>query len=113
MTGMGVIIRCTSAETGGEAGGGAGFPPPGAGRTPGEGVAQERRFEVVHGTLTFARDGSTHVVRAGERLTVPAGSEYGLRSTGSQPAQFVCEIRPALDFETRVGDLFNTHGRSM
>ena len=112
MTGMGVIIRCTSEETGGEALVIEVFLPAGPWRTLGDSPAQERRFEVVQGELTFDVDDSSHVVVAGERITVPARSEYRLRSTGPQPAQFVCEIRPALDFEERVGTLFNTHGRS-
>src|SRR5258708_7549227 len=74
------------------------FLPAGPWRTLGDSPEQERRFEVVRGELTFKVDDATYVVGAGERLTVPAGSEYRLRSTGSRPAQFVCEIRPALDF---------------
>jgi glyoxylate utilization-related uncharacterized protein len=112
MTGLGVVIRCTTEETGGDAVVVEVFLPAGPWRTLGDSPAQERRFEVVHGELTFKVDDATYVVGAGERLTVPAGSEYRLRSTGSRPAQFVCEIRPALDFEERVGALFTTQRRS-
>ena len=112
MTGLGVVIRCTTEETGGEAVVVEVFLPAGPWRTLGESVTQERRFEVVHGELSFEADGGTYVVGAGERFAVPAGSDYRLRSTGSRPAQFVCELRPALDFEERVGALFNTHRRS-
>jgi mannose-6-phosphate isomerase-like protein (cupin superfamily) len=112
MTGLGVVIRCTTEETGGEAVVVEVFLPEGPWRTLGDSAEQERRFEVVHGELSFTGDGGTHVVRAGERFTVPAGSDYRLRSSGSRPAQFVCEIRPALDFEERVGALFNSQRRS-
>jgi uncharacterized protein YaiE (UPF0345 family) len=112
MTGLGVVIRCTTEETGGEAVVVEVFLPEGPWRTLGDSSAQERRFEVVHGQLSFRADGATQVVGPGERFTAPAGSNYRLRSTGSRPAQFICELRPALDFEERVGELFNTQRRS-
>jgi mannose-6-phosphate isomerase-like protein (cupin superfamily) len=112
MTGLGLVIRCTTEETGGEAVVVEVFLPAGEWRTLGDSTAQERRFEVVQGELSFRTDGGTHVVGPGERFTVPAGSTYRLRSTGSRPAQFVCEIRPALDFEERVGALFTNQRRS-
>jgi glyoxylate utilization-related uncharacterized protein len=112
MTGLGVVIRCTAEETGGEAVVVEVFLPEGPWRTLGDRGSQERRLEVVHGELSVRVDDETHVVGVGQRLTVPAGSDYRLRSTGSRPAQFVCEIRPALDFEERVGVLFTTQRRS-
>jgi uncharacterized protein YaiE (UPF0345 family) len=112
MTGLGVVIRCTSEETSGEAVVVEVFLPSAAWQTLGDSTEQERRFEVVQGELSFRSDGGTHVVGPGERFTVPAGSEYRVRSTGPRAAQFVCEVRPALDFEERVGELFNTQRRS-
>jgi glyoxylate utilization-related uncharacterized protein len=108
VTGLGVVIRCTTEETGGEAVVVEVFLPEGPWRTLGEDASQERRFEVVHGELSFKAGGRTHVVREGERFTVPAGADYRVRSTGARPAQFVCELRPALDFEERIGGLFST-----
>jgi uncharacterized protein YaiE (UPF0345 family) len=112
MTGLGVVIRCTTEETSGEAVVVEVFLPSAPWQTLGDCTAQERRFEVVHGELSFRADDGTHVVGPGERFTVPAGSDYRVQSTGSQPAQFICEVRPALDFEERVGELFNTKRRS-
>lgn len=102
-----VVIRCTSAETGGRAvvveallavGGFAG--------SLGDGVTQERRFEVVHGQVAFELEEGLVVLTAGERLTVEPGGTYRLWNAGVDDAQFVCEVRPALDFEQRVGELF-------
>ena len=112
MTGLGVVIRCTTEETGGEAVVVEVFLPEGPWRTLGDNASQERRFEVVHGELEFRTDGGAHTIGAGERFTVPAGADYRLRSAASRPAQFVCELRPALDFEERIGALFNTQRRS-
>jgi quercetin dioxygenase-like cupin family protein len=112
MTGLGVVIRCTTEETAGEAVVVEVFLPAGPWQTLGDSTAQERRFEVVQGELSFEADGGMHVVGPGDRFTVLAGAEYRVRSTGARPAQFVCEVRPALDFEERVGALFTTQRRS-
>jgi quercetin dioxygenase-like cupin family protein len=107
-----IVIRCTAEETGGEAvvvevvlaAGGAT-------RSFGRGAGQERRFEVISGEVAFELAGTTRIAGAGERLTLAAGVEHRFWNAGGEEAQFVCEVRPALDFEQRVESFVNS-GRS-
>jgi glyoxylate utilization-related uncharacterized protein len=108
-----IVVRCSALETGGAAVVIEGFlAPDGLAGALAPGTAHELRFEVVHGELQFELDGATHVATAGDRLTVPRGTAYRLWNPGGVEAQFVCEARPALDFEQQVRARFITDRRT-
>jgi quercetin dioxygenase-like cupin family protein len=58
--------------------------------------AQDERFEVLEGTLTFLLDGDERQVGAGEVLEVPRGTVHQVRNAGDVPATAVWQTRPAL-----------------
>src|ERR1043166_4345590 len=62
--------------------------------------SQEERFEVLRGTVGFKIGGKELVAGPGQRLTVPAGTRHKFWHAGDDVAHFVCEIRPALQFES-------------
>jgi mannose-6-phosphate isomerase-like protein (cupin superfamily) len=87
----------TSAETQGElhemrATYPAGSPLPPAHLHP----AQDERFEVEAGTLTFVVDGGERVVGAGESIDIPRGAVHQVRNAGDVPAVTIWQTRPAL-----------------
>lgn len=46
------------------------------------------------------------LARAGDILTVPAGTPHRFHNPGLQQAKFLCEIRPALGFESVIETMF-------
>jgi quercetin dioxygenase-like cupin family protein len=58
--------------------------------------AQDERFEVLEGTLTFVLDGEERQVVAGEVLEVPRGTVHQVRNAGEVPAMARWQTRPAL-----------------
>jgi mannose-6-phosphate isomerase-like protein (cupin superfamily) len=68
--------------------------------------AQEERFEVVRGTVGFKVGRKKLVAGPGTRVTVPAGTPHRFWNAGDEVAQFVCEIRPALQFESLIETMF-------
>ena len=80
---------------------------------PGGGVAaahvhpfQSERFEVLEGTLEFRRERRKVTAPAGEVVTVEPGTVHSFRNVGETPASFVCEVRPALQFERFIETMF-------
>ena len=68
--------------------------------------SQEERFEVLRGTVGFRVGREKLVAGPGKRLTVPAGTPHKFWNAGDDEAQFVCEIRPALQFESLLETMF-------
>ena len=68
--------------------------------------SQEERFQVLRGTVGFKIGGKKQVAGPGTRVTVPAGTPHKFWNAGEETAQFVCEIRPALQFESRLETMF-------
>lgn len=108
VTGERLVFRKTSRETNGEAVVVEGFVKP-------NGVVaathvhpyQEERFQVLRGRVGF-RVGSERVVAGpGQRLTVPAGTAHKFWNAGDDEAHFVCEVRPALQFEQLIETMFS------
>lgn len=58
--------------------------------------AQDERFEVLSGELTFVLDGEERIVGAGEAIDVPRGTVHQVRNAGEVPASATWETRPAL-----------------
>ena len=68
--------------------------------------SQEERFEVLRGTVGFRVGREKLVAGPGKRLTVPAGTPHKFWNAGDEVAHFVCEIRPALQFESLIETMF-------
>jgi hypothetical protein len=68
--------------------------------------SQEERFEVLRGTVGFRVGREKLVAGPGKRLTVPAGTPHKFWNAGEEVAHFVCEVRPALQFESLVETMF-------
>ena len=69
--------------------------------------SQEERFEVLRGTVGFKLGREKLVAGPGKRLTVPAGTPHKFWNAGDEVAHFVCEIRPALQFESLIETMFS------
>jgi quercetin dioxygenase-like cupin family protein len=107
LTGERIVFRKTSADTNGELVVVECFVQPG-GHVAAAHVHpyQDERFEVVSGVLAFDVDGETVEARPGDRVVVPAGSAHQFRNLGDDEAHFVCEVRPALGFESLLETMF-------
>jgi len=67
---------------------------------------QEERFEVLGGSVGFRVGGEKIVGGPGTRLTVPAGTPHKFWNAGEDVAHFICEVRPALQFESLLETMF-------
>jgi quercetin dioxygenase-like cupin family protein len=111
VTGERIVFHQTSAETGGEAVVIETFVDPG-GFVAAAHVhpTQEERFQVLRGTVGFQVGRRKEVAGPGTRVTVPAGTRHRFWNAGDDVAQFVCEIRPALQFESLLETMFALAG---
>jgi mannose-6-phosphate isomerase-like protein (cupin superfamily) len=67
---------------------------------------QEERFHVLTGTVGF-RIGRKRLVAGPEtRLVVPPGTAHKFWNAGDEVARFLCEVRPALQFEQLIETMF-------
>ena len=107
VTGERILFRRTSHETNGEAVViEALVRPDGAVAMPHVHPFQEERFEVLRGTVGLKVAGRTTLAGPGERVTVPAGTRHQFWNAGDDEAHFVCEVRPALQFEQLLETMF-------
>ena len=107
VTGERIVFRQTSRETNGEAVVIETFVQPNgfvaaAHVHPG----QEERFEILRGSVGFRIGRKKLVAGPGQRLTVPAGTPHKFWNAGDEEAHFVCEVRPALQFESLLETMF-------
>jgi mannose-6-phosphate isomerase-like protein (cupin superfamily) len=107
ITGERIVFRQTSRETGGAAVVIECFVQP-TGFVAATHVhpQQEERFEVVRGSVGFRVGREELIAGPGERLTVPAGTAHRFWNAGDDEAHFVCEVRPALQFEQLLETMF-------
>jgi quercetin dioxygenase-like cupin family protein len=107
VTGERLVFRKTSQETRGEAVVLEAFVKP-TGFVAAAHVHpyQEERFQVLKGTVGFRVGRKKLVAGAGQRLTVPAGTPHKFWNAGEDEAHFVCEVRPALQFEQMIQTMF-------
>ena len=68
---------------------------------------QTEIFTVLEGRLGVKRGREKLVAGPGERLTVPKGTPHKFWNAGDETAVFVCEIRPALQFESLIETMFS------
>ena len=67
---------------------------------------QTERFEVLAGTLEFRTGRRSQTASVGDVLTVTPGTPHRFENVGEVPARFVCEVRPALQFERFLETMF-------
>ncbi len=107
VTGERLVFRQTSRETGGEAVVIETYVQPnGFVASAHVHPSQEERFQVLRGTVGFKLGRKKIVAGPGERITVPAGTPHRFWNAGDDTAHFVCEIRPALQFESLIETMF-------
>ena len=107
VTGERLVFRKTSHETSGEAVVIETFVQPnGFVAAAHVHPSQEERFEVLRGSVGFKIGGKKLVAGPGQRLTVPAGTPHKFWNAGDDEAHFVCEVRPALQFESLIETMF-------
>jgi mannose-6-phosphate isomerase-like protein (cupin superfamily) len=102
-----LVFRKTSAETGGQAVVIETFVQPnGFVAAAHVHPSQEERFEILRGSVGFKIGRKKLVAGPGQRLTVPAGTPHKFWNAGDDEAHFVCEVRPALQFESLLETMF-------
>jgi quercetin dioxygenase-like cupin family protein len=107
VTGERLVFRQTSQETGGEAVVVETYVKPnGFVAAAHVHAAQEERFQVLRGSVGFKVGRRKLVAGPGRRVTVPAGTPHRFWNAGDDTAHFVCEIRPALQFESLIETMF-------
>jgi mannose-6-phosphate isomerase-like protein (cupin superfamily) len=67
---------------------------------------QEERFLILHGTVGIRLGREEIVAEPGQRVTVPAGTAHKFWNAGDDEAHFVCEVRPALQFEQLIETMY-------
>jgi quercetin dioxygenase-like cupin family protein len=107
VTGERLVFRKTSHETNGEAVVLEAFVKP-SGFVAAAHVHpyQEERFQVLKGTVGFRVGGKELVAGPGQRLTVPARTPHKFWNAGEDEAHFLCEVRPALQYEQLIETMF-------
>jgi quercetin dioxygenase-like cupin family protein len=68
--------------------------------------SQSERFAVKSGKLGMKVGRRKHTLGRGEVLTVEPGTGHRFWNAGDEPVRFVCEIRPALQFESLLETMF-------
>jgi quercetin dioxygenase-like cupin family protein len=107
VTGERIVFHKTSRETNGEAVVIEAFVKP-TGFVAAAHVHphQDERFEVLRGTVGFRSGRQNIELGPGGRLTIPAGTPHAFWNAGDGEAHFVCEVRPALQFEQLLETMF-------
>src|SRR3954454_23496657 len=107
VTGERIVFRQTSRETNGQAVVIETFVQPnGFVAAAHVHPSQEERFEILRGSVGFRGGRKKLVAAPGQRLTVPAGTPHKFWNAGEEEAHFVCEVRPALQFEALLETMF-------
>jgi quercetin dioxygenase-like cupin family protein len=107
VTGERILFRKTSAETNSEAVVIECFVKPnGFVAMAHVHPSQQERFEVLKGSLMFKLDGQELPAGPGDRILVRPGSTHQFWNAGDEEAHFVCEVRPALQFEQLIETMF-------
>ena len=67
---------------------------------------QTEHFELESGVVAFKLDGKALVAHRGDIVIVPAGISHKFWNAGETQAKFVCEFKPALQFERLLEMMF-------
>jgi quercetin dioxygenase-like cupin family protein len=68
--------------------------------------SQSERFAVAEGTLGLKVGGEKLTLGPGDVAVVEPGTPHKFWNAGDEPARFVCEVRPALQFESLLETMF-------
>jgi quercetin dioxygenase-like cupin family protein len=68
--------------------------------------SQSERFAVASGTLSLKVGGKKRTLGPGDVVTVEPGTPHRFWNAGDEPVRFVCEVRPALQFESLLETMF-------
>ena len=68
--------------------------------------SQSERFAVKSGTLGLKTGRKKHTLGPGRFLIIEPGTAHRFWNAGDEPVTFVCEIRPALQFESLLETMF-------
>jgi mannose-6-phosphate isomerase-like protein (cupin superfamily) len=68
--------------------------------------SQSERFAVKSGTLGLKTGRKKHTLGPGQVVTVEPGTAHRFWNAGDEPVRFVCEVRPALRFESLLETMF-------
>lgn len=67
---------------------------------------QSERFEVLEGLLRLRLGDTDVLARPGDVATVSPGTPHRFWNAGRTDARFLCEVRPALGFESLIETMF-------
>jgi quercetin dioxygenase-like cupin family protein len=108
VTGERITFRATSADTGGEAVViECAVQPDGFVAMAHVHPAQTERFAVIEGTLGIKVGKEEKTLGRGEVGVVEAGTPHKFWNAGEDEVRFVCEVRPALQFESLLETMFS------
>ncbi len=68
--------------------------------------SQSERFAVKSGKLGMKVGGKNLALGPGDVATVEPGTPHRFWNAGEEPVRFVCEVRPALQFESLLETMF-------
>jgi mannose-6-phosphate isomerase-like protein (cupin superfamily) len=68
---------------------------------------QTERFEVLEGVLGLRVGDRELLAEPGDVAVVPAGTPHRFWNAGNRDARFLCEVRPALQFESLIETMFS------
>jgi quercetin dioxygenase-like cupin family protein len=68
--------------------------------------SQSERFAVREGTLGLKVGGQKLTLGPGDVAVVEQGTPHRFWNAGDEPVRFVCEVRPALQFESLLETMF-------
>jgi quercetin dioxygenase-like cupin family protein len=68
--------------------------------------SQSERFNVIEGTLGLKVGKKKHVLHRGDVALVQPGTPHRFWNAGDDDVRFVCEVRPALQFESLLETMF-------
>lgn len=69
--------------------------------------SQSERFNVIEGTLGLKAGKEKRTLSRGEVAVVEPGTPHKFWNAGEDEVRFVCEVRPALQFESLLETMFN------
>jgi quercetin dioxygenase-like cupin family protein len=69
--------------------------------------SQSERFAVAEGTLGLKVGGEKLTLGPGDVAIVEPGTPHKFWNEGDEPVRFVCEVRPALQFESLLETMFD------
>src|SRR6476620_8057079 len=107
VTGERITFRATSADTNGEAVViECAVKPDGFVAATHVHPSQSERFAVIEGTLGIKAGKEKQTLGRGEVAIVEPGTPHRFWNAGDDEVRFVCEVRPALQFESLLETMF-------